>query len=289
VVVNPTLSLQQLFDEFVSVEEPAHREAVREQLVVKLRRRLKRLGDQARAGYETLAGETPEATLKRLEEQPAAESAAWASERPGLGQLLDWEGPGGGSAYRLPISHHPDRVVEVRSGYGVGQRPADYLDSFAAFVRDNLNTIAALTVVVQRPRELTRAELRQLRLELDGLGFSEKSLQRAWWDARNEDIAASIIGFVRQAALGDPLTPFDMRVRAAVQRILARRPWTDVQRKWLRRIEEQIVREVVVDRAALDEEPFKKDGGFTQLNKIFGGQIEQVLADITEQIWEQAA
>src|SRR4051812_17333922 len=106
---------------------------------------------------------------------------------------------GGGTPYRLPISHHPDRVVEVRSGYGESQRPADYLEGFAAFVRDNLNKIAALTLVVQRPRELTRAELRKLRLELDALGYSEKSLQRAWSDAKNEDIAASIMGFIRQA------------------------------------------------------------------------------------------
>ena len=30
-------------------------------------------------------------------------------------------------------------------GYGAGQKPEDFLDGFTAFVRDNVNKIAALT------------------------------------------------------------------------------------------------------------------------------------------------
>lgn len=116
-------------------------------------------------------------------------------------------------------------------------------------MRGNVNRIAALSLVVQRPRDLTRAELKSLRLELDALGYSDANLRRAWSDAKNEDIAASIIGFVRQAALGDALTPFDLRVRVTMQRILAARPWTEVQKKWLKRIEEQLTHEIIVDHA----------------------------------------
>ena len=113
--------------------------------------------------------------------------------------------------------------------------------------------------------------------------------RRAWHDAKNEDIAASIIGFVRQAALGDALTPLDVRVKSGMQRILKKAKWTDVQRKWLQRIEEQLLREAVVDRASLDEEPFRRDGGFQRLNKIFAGQLESVLGDINEELWKKAA
>jgi type I restriction enzyme R subunit len=154
-----------------------------------------------------------------------------------------------------------------------------------AFVRDNLNKIAALTVVVQRPRDLTRASLRQLRQELDKTGYSEASLRRAWADTKNEDIAASIVGFVRQAALGDALVPYRERVQGAMRRILASRAWTDPQRRWLKRIGEQIEREIVVDRAALDDEPFRADGGFNRLNKVFDGRMEAVLSDIQEELW----
>ena len=156
-------------------------------------------------------------------------------------------------------------------------------------MRGNVNKIAALTLVVQRPRDLTRAELKSLRLELDALGYSDANLRRAWSDAKNEDIAASIIGFVRQAALGDAPTPFDLRVRATIQRILSAHTWTEVQKKWLKRIDEQLTHEIIVDRTALDEDPFSKNGGFVRLNKIFGGKLEVVLADINEEVWKEVA
>ncbi len=120
----------------------------------------------------------------------------------------------------MPISHHPDEVVAVTRGYGEASKPEDFLDGFTAFVRDNINNIAALKLVVQRPRDLTRADLKELRMALDLKGYSEANLRRAWADAKNEDIAASIIGFVRQAALGDPLMPYSERVRAAMQKVI---------------------------------------------------------------------
>jgi type I restriction enzyme, R subunit len=155
-------------------------------------------------------------------------------------------------------------------------------------VRDNINAIAALKVVVQRPRDLTRADLRELRMALDQKGYSEANLRRAWADARNVDIAASIIGFVRQAALGDSLVPYADRVKAAMQRVLASQKWTDPQKRWLRRIAEQVEKEIVVDRDALDREPFAADGGFTRLNKVFDGELEGVLSGINEEMWKKA-
>jgi type I site-specific restriction endonuclease len=88
-------------------------------------------------------------------------------------------------------SHHPDEVVSVTRGYGQGSKPEDFLDTFSIFIRSNLNQLAALTIVVQRPRELTRAQLRALRLELDRLGYSEANLRRAWADAKNEFASAT--------------------------------------------------------------------------------------------------
>jgi type I restriction enzyme R subunit len=288
VVVNPDITLEQLFEEFARLEDEKHREAVREQILVKMRRRIKQLHEQARARYEAEAGESPEVTLKRLSEESAANVATWIKQRPSLGKILDWDPDGSGPSL-IPISHHPDEIHSVTRGYGKGQKPADFLDSFTAFIKGNINKIAALTVVLQRPRDLTRAELKALRLALDGQGYSEANLRRAWSETKNEDIAASIIGFVRQAALGDALTPLDLRVKGAMQRILSRHPWTEVQRKWLKRIEEQLLREVVVDRASIDEEPFSADGGFQRLNKVFGGQLESVLGDINEELWKKAA
>ena len=254
VVADPAITLEQLFKEFAEVTDTAHRDVVRDQIIVKMRRRVQRISEVARARYEVEAGETPEATLQRLLNDPPERSAAWVKERPTLGRILDWNSDSGTPLF-VPISEHPDQLIAVTRGYGAGQKPEDFLDGFTAFVRGNVNKIAALTLVVQRPRDLTRAELKSLRLELDALGYSDANLRRAWSDTKNEDIAASIIGFVRQAALGDALMPFNLRVSAAMQRILAAKPWTEVQKKWLKRIEEQLAHEIIVDRSALDEDP----------------------------------
>lgn len=287
VVVNPSISFEQLIGELVGVEDDAHRDAIREQLAVKLRRRLKKLTDQAREHLEAQAGETPEAMLQRVLSAGATDLAGWFKDRPQIATILDWQSDGK-TPTLIPISPHKDTVIGVTRGYGEGQRPEDFLDSFEAFVRDNVNTIAALKLVVQRPRDLTRADLKELRLALDRNGYSEANLRRAWADARNEEIAASIIGFVRQAALGDPLVPYEDRVKAAMRSIMASRQWTEPQRRWLKRIGEQIEKEIVVDREAINKEPFVADGGFDRLNKVFGGDLEAVLAGINDAMWKSA-
>jgi len=206
VVVDPKVTLAQLFEELARIDNEEHRARLREQIVVRMSRQLKKLAPEARALFEKDAGETPEDTLQRFRDGEPASLAAWVKDRPRLGPTLDWTTDVGTPRF-LPVSRHPDEVISVTRGYGGGdeQRPEDFLEAFTAFVRENANKITALNVVVQRPRDLTRDQLRQLRLELDAKGFTDAKLRRAWAEAKNEDIAASIIGYVRQAALGDPL------------------------------------------------------------------------------------
>jgi type I restriction enzyme, R subunit len=288
VVVNPSISFAQLIKELVEADENAHRESIRQQLAVKLRRVLKKLPSEARAKFEATAGETPEATLTRILVSEPAEVSKWLSSRSGLGPILDWQSDSDAPSF-MPISHHADSVVGISRGYGGANKPEDFLDGFTVFVRDNINAIAALKLVVQRPRDLTRAHLKELRTALDLKGYSEANLRRAWADANNVDIAASIIGFVRQAALGDPLVPYSDRVKAAMQRVLSGRTWSDPQKRWLKRISEQVEKEIVVDRDALDREPFASDGGFIRLNRVFDGGLEAVLTGINEEMWKKVS
>jgi type I restriction enzyme R subunit len=287
VIVNPQITLEQLFDELIQVSDPQHQTQIRDQILVKMRQRITRMGDQAQENYEAQSGEPPASSLAKLKTMSTAEMVEWVRSRPYLGKIWEWKPNYEGTW--IPISEHEDEVIAVTRGYGEGKKPQDFLDSFTDYVRNNVNQIAALTVVLQRPRELTRAQLRELRRELDLKGYSEVYLQQAWRDTKNEDIAASIIGFVRQAAIGDPLMPYEDRVKGAVRRILKKHPWTDLQRKWLERIGEQIIKEVVVDLEALDQGNFQRDGGFKRLNRDFDGQLEQILGDINEEMWQRQA
>ncbi|MCC0057773.1 MAG: type I restriction-modification system endonuclease [Hyphomicrobiaceae bacterium] len=289
VVVNPSISFAQLFEELAKVDSAEHQATLRDQLAVKLRRRMRRLPEEVLRKYEAEAGETLQNTLKRLLQSDPSEIAGWVKGKPDLGKILDWDPEGGGGRV-LPISSHPDEVTGVSRGYGPGEeRPEDYLKSFSAFVRDNMNKIAALKVVLTRPKELTRGQLKELALELARHNYSETNLRQAWRQAKNEDIAASIIGFVRQAALKEPLMPYDERVSRAMTNILKSKQWTNPQRQWLQRIGEQLRKEIVVDRAALDDEPFQQHGGFNRLNKQFNGELEGILAQINEELWKQAS
>jgi type I restriction enzyme R subunit len=290
VAVDVSITLTKLFEELVGVADDAHRANVRDQIIMKLRRRIRKMPPEARARYEKETGETPEASLQRFRAGgPLSALADWAKARPGIGPILDWTNDDG-TPRLIPISTHADKVIDVSRGYGEGnQRPEDYLDSFNRFVRENSNKIAALNIVVTRPHDLTREQLRQLRLELDAQGFTDTSIKRAWRDTKNEDIAANIIGFIRQAALGSPLIPFGTRVQKAVDHVIKSGKWTDPQVRWLRRIGEQIEKETIVDRAALDEQPFKGDGGFARIDKRFDGKLDGVLRSINEEIWRDAS
>jgi type I restriction enzyme R subunit len=228
-----------------------------------------------------------EGMVNHLRESSPSEAAQWLRERREIAQMLDRRD---GGMQTVLISRHQDVLRSVERGYGDAERPQDYLDSFSAFLRENLNKIPALLVVTQRPRELTRAQLKELRLLLDAAGFSETNLQVAWREMTNEDIAASIIGFIRQAALGDALVPYGDRVDKAMKRILASRNWTVPQRKWLERIGQQLKTEVIVDRDAFDRGAFKaQGGGFERLNRTFDGRLEAILVDINEALWQDVS
>lgn len=94
----------------------------------------------------------------------------------------------------------------------------------------------------------------------------------AWREMTNEGIAASLIGFIRQPALGDALIPYEQRVDRAMNKILASRAWTTPQLQWFERIGKQLKVEVIVNKEALDKGEFKRQGGgFDRLNKTFQG------------------
>ncbi|MFO0746308.1 MAG: type I restriction-modification enzyme R subunit C-terminal domain-containing protein [Myxococcota bacterium] len=110
----------------------------------------------------------------------------------------------------------------------------------------------------------------------------------AWRAWKNEDIAATIIGFIRQRALGSPLVPYAERVERALGRVLAGRPWTGPQKTWLRRIGEQMKQEVVIDEAAFGSGAFASFGGFAGVDRALGGQLRSLLGDLQDAVWQDA-
>lgn len=288
VVQNPRVSFETLFDGFEQAEDAAHQEEILDQIIVKLARKVRRMNDEIRAQYTAQAGETPEETLERFRNGLAGDVREWTKDRPGLGKFFDFDGPRNAPPI-IPIYAGEDSVISVTRGYGEGVKPEDFIDAFGAFIRDHQNDIAALQIVLTRPRDLTREALKELRMALDAQQFTEANLRAAWRDKTSQDIAASIVGYVRQAALGDALIPFDQRVDNAVRAVGARHKLTDPQRRWLEQIGREIKSRTIVDRTALDEPPFSQQGGFRRLDRLFNGELETILQEVAQETWEPAA
>ncbi|KPU60332.1 hypothetical protein AN403_4550 [Pseudomonas fluorescens] len=185
------------------------------------------------------------------------------------------------------ISIHEDAFIGREQSYGNNQKPKDYLESFDAFIREQLNTSIALSVVVNRPKDLTREHLREIRLLLDEHGFSQSHVESAWASTANHEIAASIIGYIRKAAIGEALVPFDQRVRTAMATIYNLVNWTPVQKKWLARLADQLVHEVILDEQRV-QSLFQRDGGVPKLDKMLDGNLSKVLGALQENLWLKA-
>ncbi|CAD5371737.1 Type I restriction-modification system, restriction subunit R [Rubrivivax sp. A210] len=305
-VKDSNVTLEQLIDELNnpasfaapgSAQGRTHAHEVLDQLNQKLMRVLRR------AGHEAAKRPPLQARLDELEQQWGVHPAQLHRHLHGLGpqgaadylrhstrlltQLVEVQALMG-SAYRPILSTHADELLAREQSWGQHTRPEDYLDSFGRFVREQINQSAALAVVVNAPKDLTRDQLREVRLLLDAHGFSEARLKAAWRHTRHADIAASIIGYIRQAALGEALLPFEQRVAQAMLRIYAMKPWTPVQRKWLDRLARQLVLEVVIDPAFVNQ-AFELDGGARRLDKLLGGELAPVMHDLAAHLWPSQA
>lgn len=240
------------------------------------------------AELEQLWNVPPAQLHKHLQQLGPQGAAEFIRQQAGLLQQIDEVRGLVGSAYMPVLSDHKDEFVLREQTYGEYQRPEDYLDSFSQFIREQLNQSVALGVVVNRPRELTREQLKEVRLLLDQHGFPEARLQTAWRTRTNHEIAASIVGYIRQAALGEALVPFEQRVTQAMEHIYALTNWTPMQRKWLERLAKQLRHEVVIDSDFVNR-AFAGDGGARQLDVRLGGKLGDVLERFGESLWPSAA
>ena len=269
VVNTPNISFKKLEEEIQTLTDAGALRTAKEQFIVKLRRKKHHLDAQRTRDFETKTGMTPDAFIQHLTALAPEKVADWFIKHPGLGEFLDVKGSGGPTF--VVVSEHADEFKEVQRGYGKAIKPADYIEEFTQFVKDNTNKIAALKLVVQRPGALTRKQLRALQLNLEENGYREQDLKTAYSAATNADIAATIIGYIRQAALGDPLKPYEQRVDGAVNQILASRNWSNPQKQWLKRIAQQMKKEIIVDQAALNKAQFREFGGFNRINTVISG------------------
>lgn len=303
-VKNPNVSIEQLVSELTndashdapgSQEDSSHAHDVLDVLSQRIMRILRKADHKAENNpslkqkldeLEDIWGVEPAKLHKHLHELGPQQAANFIRQHSQLLNQLDSVSTLLGSESHPIIATQSDELIGREQNYGDHQKPQDYLESFHDFIHQQLNQSAALGVVVNRPKDLTREQLRNVRLLLDQHGFSEVSLKSAWRNQTNQEIAASIIGYIRQAAIGEALLPFDQRVTNAMQKIYALQQWTPVQRKWLDRLARQLVHEVIIDPQQVNE-AFRNDGGLRSLNRNLGGHLDRVLEALNDNLWPE--
>lgn len=303
-VKNPDIPLAQLVAELgisTSFDAPGNREGtshandVLDELSQRVMRILRKAQHKAETKptlkarldeLHTVWGVAPAELHKHLHEIGPQQAAQFVATHSRLLEQLEGVRALLASENYPVISTHTDELMVREQSYGANQKPQDYLESFNDFVRNQLNQSVALGVVVNRPKDLTREHLREVRLLLDNAGYSEANLVSAWRNATNQEIAASIIGYIRQAALGEALLPFDQRVAQAMQQIYAQRAWTQSQRRLLERLAKQLVHEVVLDSSQLNA-AFRETGGLKLLDKNLDGNLNSVIQALNDNLWPQ--
>lgn len=286
VVTNPNLSFAQLTSDLANAPGEESRRIVQEQIVAKLRRRLPRLTNAQAEVIEAIIGESAEDLADMLQAMAPDACRDFLANHPRLVTTLD-EPPAKGRRPGMPIYEGDDELIAIEDIFKDGLTPEDYIEAFERYIRENMNAAAGMVAATQRPRELTRQSLKELALGLDEQGYSETHLRRAYGRVRNADIAAHIIGFVRQAALGDPLVPYATRVDNAIRQLIEARNFTNDQKQWLRRIGRALKEYPVADQETLNAPAFQQFGGWNRGNQAFEGQLANVLADINEAVWSR--
>ena len=289
VVVKPDITLGQLVTDLQSAETDDDKNWVAAQVIVRMRAMVKRMDAETRESFERHADEDPDLAVQRLSTRSGAELQEWLAAHPRAVELLERRPLRVEKNDGVVIAPHEDELLRIEEIFGKNTTPEDYITGFERFVRENMNQIPALIAATQRPRDLTRKELSELASLLDEKNYSEAMLRAAYGRARNADIAAHIIGFVRQAALGDPLIPYATRVDNAIRKIEESRQWTQKEKEWLRRIGRALKDKPVADPTLLDQGAFADKGGFNRISQEFDGELDEVLHALNEAIWASPA
>lgn len=287
VVANPKTSFEQLAGELKHIDNTERAERQIEQIIAKLQRKKSIIEGHLEERFSYNAeGRDPDELIDFLRSNPPKEGIKKIYELSGLWKFLDELRP---AANPMLIADHEDEFRGMERGYGKGKKPEDYLDSFSQYIKDNQNKITALNIICTSPKELDRKSLRELLIALDQDGFNEIKLKAAWKEAKNEDVAADIISFIRTLAVGNALLGHEERIRNAVKKVREMRTWTRSQQSWIDRFEKQLLKETVLQVEDLNREPFDRDGGFDRLNKLFENQLTEVINTINENLYNQSA
>lgn len=286
VVANPAASFTQLLEGLEVLQDERQVKNQINQIVAKLQRRKRNMDSRTMEHFISMTGgKDPTQFIAELQNSKPEEAKKQLLACKEVFEMLQQTRPNGGR--KLVISDQEDELLSHTRGYGSSDRPEDYLDAFANYVKTNLNEVAALNIVCTRPKELTRESLKSLRLTLDREGFTTQQLNTAISQMTNEEITADIISLIRRYAIGSALISHEARIRKAVDKLKKAHHFSMQELNWISRMEKYLMEESVLNVAVFDEDGrFKAQGGFNKINKVFGNQLESIVLELNEYLYD---
>lgn len=284
VVVNPNTDFDDLI-EGLNLPTEAQIQNQIDIIVTKIRRKSKNLSQEQSKYFEVLTkGKSPKQFIEELSNLTINEAKSMILGNLQIFELLSQSKRSIQNA--VVISDKEDKLISHTRGYGDGQKPQDYLDEFKNFITENVEKIEALKLICTSPSSLTRQGLKSLRIILDQNGFTEKQLNSAWKELKNEDIAADIISFIRAEAIGSKIISHDERIRNAVKKLKAKHNFSKIEERWLEHIEANILTETVLTEDIFDTGVFKDKGGFDKINKAFKNKLHEYIIELNDYLYD---
>ena len=285
-VANPTATLKQLLDGLEVVEGEDQIQYQIDQIVAKMQRKKRVMSGEDIEHFINMAdGKDPTQVITEVRRQEPTEAKKTLLSHGDAIRRLDEIKANG--YHPVVISAKEDELISHERGYGAGSRPKDYLDAFAAYIKTNMNEIAALNIVCTRPKELTRESLKSLRLTLDREGFTTQQLNTAISQMTNEEITADIISLIRRYAIGSVLISHEARIRKAVARLKKAHSFSQRELNWITRMEKYLMKESVLNISVFDEDVrFKAQGGFAKINQVFQNKLESIVLELNEYLYD---
>jgi len=286
VAANPAVTLGQLLDGLEIMEDEKQIRYQIDQILAKMQRKRRNMNDESMEHFVSMAGgKTPAQVIEEIRGQKPQEAK---KRLTAYADAIRWMQKAQYAIKPVVLSWHDDELTGHTRGFGENkERPEDYLDAFADYVKTNRNEIAALNIVCTRPRDLTRESLKNLRLALDREGFTVQKLNTAISEMKNEEIVADIITLIRRYAIGAELIGHEAKIRRAVDRLRKAHKFSKLELNWLERMEQYLMNESVLNIDVFDEDGrFREKGGFEKINKVFQGELKNIVLEINEYLYD---
>lgn len=191
----------------------------------------------------------------------------------------------------LKAYEHEDTVSStylVRDAFGHGHKPADYLEVFNCYVRENPDEIDAIRILLDRPQDWQPGALAELQAKLarTEYRFTTDNLRRVH-ELHYRKALVDIISMVKHAAREEaPLLTADERTARAFDRVVAGKSFTTQESAWLERIRQHLRVNLSINREDFDQMPvFADSGGWMAARVTFGnGRLDALLHELNREI-----